>query len=264
MTITNSGANRIAIIDNFKGKYVDVDGDKIPDISHGEAVENLFKTKQPNAEIIRYDVGSDTDASQVSTDKLASAYEDLSQRIEGGEKIDGVNMSVSTDTRIGFFNRFTKKPVTAENISKKEDEIKNSSGYDNMSQTTGRKNVLSNMEKVTSQGVPVYVAGGNNGPGYFNEYGLAKGVTQVGGTGLNGNIHPDSADNSDIKKYAQGEFEIKSIKDAAGKITGYDYTGDGKIDLSAEDASSKGASEPKGAKIFGTSFSSPLALSEDV
>lgn len=263
MTITNSGANKIVIIDNYTTKTVDIDGDNKPDITHGEAVEKMFFTKQPNAEIIRYNAASDTEPGNLDAKKMASAYEDISKRIDQGEKIDGVNMSVGADTRIGFLDRFIDDKLTAKNISGKEDQLKNS-GYKKILETGGIQNVINNIEKVTSKNVPVYIAGGNAGPDYFNNYGFANGVTQVGANGLNGKKHPDSANNSSIARWAQGEFEITSIKDAAGKISGYDYTGDGKVDLLSENATGKGSLDPKGSKLFGTSLSSPFALSEDV
>lgn len=253
-----------AIIDSYSQKTVDVDGDKIPDTSHGEVVEKVIRDRHPGVKISRYDTASDKYKHALDQKKTMNALDDIYDRIKSGEHFDGVNLSASSDVRIKSLNRYTDPdhPISKDNISENEAKLRNNDRYKSNLEYWKTDKVINKLEKVTSEGVPVYTAAGNDGPKNYNQYGLAKGVTQVGALGVDGKKHPSSADNSDVKRWAQGEVEIKSVKDSSGKIKGYDYTGDGKMDISADKTSGKGKTfKPK--KIFGTSFSTPKALSED-
>lgn len=49
-----------------------------------------------------------------------------------------------------------------------------------------------------------------------------------------------------------------------GQLAGYDYTGDGKIDVDVKDLKGKPVADPDLIVLYGTSFASPYALSQDV
>lgn len=252
----------VAIVDNFEAITEDIDGDGIPDVSHGEVVENFLRSANPDVEVIRYDVSENKKTKGGSAKKIKKSFEDIAKRIKNGEKIDGVNLSMGNTEKISTLNRWIKGKINNNNIDKKEDAIRDSLYW----KMNGIESTLESIEKVTAEGVPVYTGAGNDGAEYYNTFGLAKGVTQVGSTTQSGNPYLNSGDNSDVKRWEQGVYNVKAIQDKSGKVLGYDYTGDGKIDLSVERGSNKNYDPKKmGWKdIMGTSFASPKALGEDI
>lgn len=260
--LSNNGPKTYVIVDNYKTKTMDIDADAIADLSHGEVVEKMLLSKHPDAKIIRYDVAGGKKELDGDTKKIEDAFDDISKRIDSGEKIDGVNFSFADNKKISTISKCVKGQICNDNISEKESTVK-SSIY---SKLNSPSEAIESIEKVTSKNVPVYMSAGNDGPEYYNMFGLAKGVTQVGALNAKGEKSRYSSNNSDVQKWAQGDFEVSFLKNDSGKIIGYDYTGDGKMDLSADQSSTKGLVENMfgtDQDINGTSFASPLALGLD-
>ena len=103
------------------------------------------------------------------------------------------------------------------------------------------KDGLKKIQELVNLGVPVYLAGGNDGNDIFNLYSLVDGVNTVGATDSKGKIEKYSPTNSLVNIFAQGTFNVSEIKDKDGKVTAYDYTGDGKPDIPVSDVSGKGS-----------------------
>lgn len=259
-TIGGHQPKTFAIIDSFNKKNVDIDSDEKPDVSHGEIVEKMLLTEQPDAKIIRYDVSHDKVPGATNPDRVYDALTDVARRIDSGEKIDGVNYSASDDQKINIIGIWVKGRLTKNNIADKKEEIKN-----NFHKLPENKTVKA-LEKVASKGTPVYIPSGNKSSDNYNLLGVAKGVTQVGSTNDKGEKEKYSGNNSDVKTWAQGTYKVNFLKNDSGKITGYDYTGDGKMDLPAEESTTKGDIDKIrdfGKSIKGTSYASPRALGRD-
>lgn len=258
--INDKTPKTFAIIDNFKVKKVDLDTDEIPDVSHGEVVEKMLLTQQPDAKIIRYDVTDKKDSDSQDIKKVYEALDDVAKKIDSGEKIDGVNLSAANENDFKGINEWLDKKVTKDNISENEGELR-----DIYNMVLGKKNPVTGIEKVTSRGTPVYIPAGNGRAENYNMTGVAKGVTQVGATNDKGEKEEYSGDNSDVKTWAQGTYRVTNMA-KKGKIYGYDYTGDGKMDFPADKASTKGNIRKMKTfyhEIKGTSFASPTALGRD-
>lgn len=263
--------NRYAVVDDFKNKSVDVDGDGVSDISHGEYITSLMKAENPNIQVDSYDVSDDHNDS-----KLASAYDQIALN-----NYAAVNMSLSKPYSAEVFNNDGIKDVNQSNFANKKDEIYNT--YKNG--IPELNNVFSSMEKVTANGTPIYVAAGNDGSDTYNLFSTVPGVTSVGasvsadddvnlqtsnyqiapkGITAEGNqILGYSAMNSAISIYGKGSFKSEAVEDKNGNVLGYDINGDGKVDISNDKVSSGGTAKPKNNYIFGTSFASPTTMLDE-
>lgn len=79
----------------------------------------------------------------------------------------------------------------------------------------------------------------------------------VGALNTNKKKSKDSADNSLVTDWATGIFKIHKMRDTKGRV-GFDYTGDGTIDISAERTTSE--KKKPSPYISGTSVAAPVSL----
>lgn len=246
----------IAIVDNFSSKIVDVDGDNIPDLSHGEVVERYLKAENPAVIITRFQIDIDTKSGNIDNASLIKALGDVKKQIDSGEKFDGVNMSLAYEIDLD-----TLKDLSPANITKAEPVLRerlfNSSKKLNKDQQE-LKTRIEAIESITQSDVPVYIAAGNNSVHSYNTLGLAKGTTQVGALGICGDTL--YARNSDVQYYEQGEYIVgPSFEGDSEVVTGYDINEDGIQDVDKNEVSGKGKYEYY-PTIKGTSFSTPIML----
>ena len=78
----------VAVIDSFKKKFVDINGDEIKDLSHGETV-SLYTSKDANVLPVNID---NTDC-----DTIAQAIKSVFEAVKAGANIKAVNISVGLD-----------------------------------------------------------------------------------------------------------------------------------------------------------------------
>lgn len=231
----------VAVIDNFKAKSMDIDGDFIPDLSHGKVVNTVIKGNYKKANIIAFDVATKGADGKIfiSTKKLGNAFKNIANRIDKGERIDSVNVSLGGSVNIKTMGNAIGKDLTRGNILENRGSIRNILKNPDKKFFPNPKTVkwfrevdtaLTNIERVTQKGVKVYISGGNDGPHEFNLFNLAKGTVNVGATDALGTKMGYTADSKLINRFAQG---TKSITPVYKKniLEGYDLTGKGKVDI---------------------------------
>jgi hypothetical protein len=249
---------RIAVVDNFDSKTIDIDGDNIPDLSHGEVVERYLKAENPNVQINRFEVAIDLATGNIENASLVQALEQVKKQMDSGEKFDAVNMSLAYEVDLS-----NQGSVTSASIGEAESELRAYLFDENNSLTADQqelKDRIEAIEKITAGDVPVYIAAGNEGRNNYNTLGLAHGTVQVGAL----NAYGDTlyARNSDVKQYEQGEYIVgPTFEGDSDIVSGYDINEDGVKDVDTSEVSGHGKLELY-PTITGTSFSTPTALSK--
>ncbi|MFH0703287.1 MAG: hypothetical protein V2B14_07135 [bacterium] len=232
----------IAVVDSFGNKNIDVDGDKEPDISHGESITRMIKGKNPDAEVSKFEGESPEDFNK--------SCEEIADRVKNGEEIDGVNMSLAQEMNIDELAEKTDLPLDKDNLSEYKDEIKQKMKESDDPKLQTASQEIESIEKITETGTPVYISGGNSGEEGMNLFNLADGTENIGSKNAD-----YSASNSLIDKYEKGDYQSKKVSG------GYDFTDDGEADVSDSEVS--GGTPIDEPYLSGTSYSSPTALAED-
>ncbi|MBY0404937.1 MAG: hypothetical protein K2X66_13640 [Cyanobacteria bacterium] len=267
---TSSGRSRrgdgptVAFVDNIspnsKGK-IDIDGDGVGDLSHGAVSAMYLKSKMPGARVLmensegdpREAINNNYDAIQVGCEGRINAFNRLSAKVRKGQKLDAVNFSVATSgTTMKELAQVTGLPLTPANAKQYENEIRAKlSGLaerldsGTLSETQYKYGyfwkVIQSMERLTSQGVPIYLAAGNEGPEHINMYSLARGTKTVGAVNAKGektSYSSDSQFNPFITSFAQGDYNVRHVQH--GGQSGVSITGNDKVDIPAHLLSGRG------------------------
>ena len=271
----SSNRAHIAIVDCFKNKIIDIDGDNIPDMSHGAFIDRYAKTCIPSLKTDKFDVETFR-KKEFSTEKLINAFYKIAKKIKDGKKYNAVNLSLGNEMQINdmslFTNFYDPKTIDTDNVRDYKEEL--SDHYKSMNNRTNslfneifRKNKpgneLSSIEEVTKQKVPVFVAAGNESSNSFNVYSLADGVTTVGGEDKTKSRVDYLAQNTLVDRYEKSYLNIKAVKTSEGKIKGYDINEDGKLDIKNSEVSGKGKLD-NDVTIIGTSISAIEATINEV
>lgn len=261
------GGKNIVVFDSFNEKYIDLDGDTKPDVSHGELVSMQILGVLPDANLIRYNtdlaltdyVHHNTDFFHLDkvpadlTERLtAQGFRQLAKEIKGGLSIDGVNLSQSSDKsiQINILAAATGLKLDHKNIKEHRPAIRDmikkwATTPDPKTLTPIQKDlakswqVIESIEQVTEKNIPVYIAAGNEGQDSLNLYSFAKGTTTVGALTARGGRTQYSANHAMVDKTDQGTFNVVPISQD-GRVIGYDLTGDNKADISARSLSGQG------------------------
>ncbi|MEI8388677.1 MAG: S8 family serine peptidase [bacterium] len=293
----------VVVFDIYGDKSIPVDSyDLTPDMTHGEAVGTYIKAQCPSANIIKR--GKLTpNTEQETIEKLENAktllykgseeekllfgedakkiienpdeimcfdatiaLKELAKSVVRGEKIDAVNLSMGESVRINNLAKVTGLPLTKENLSQYKNEIRKWFKNNKLPEIKSCNDRMESIEKITSGGIPFYVAAGNEGVNSVNLYSFAKGVTTVGALKEDRKTKTGyTVDNSLVSQWEQGDYPIDEVKDKNGKLIGYDINGDKKSEILAKDTSSnKSFLSLLTAFIInkaqGTSFATPTAL----
>ncbi|EKE02786.1 MAG: hypothetical protein ACD_20C00331G0002 [uncultured bacterium] len=255
--ITHKKPN-VVVVDDYKTKIMDIDGDGISDISHGKMVKTTIKSTHPNAKIINVNVADEK--GEIQGLKIIRTFLETAKRIDKGERVDAINVSIARSFNIDKLAEITGLPLTKGNISNYRNDIrksiqdfvktfpekikKNPQLKENKSLLADYKDMKSfdllfrSIEKVNNKGVKVYIAGGNDGADYVNVYNLADGTINVGAINAIGKKTPYSADNQFITRYVQGSFNSTPVE-KNNILKGYDITGSGKVEIPATVVSGK-------------------------
>lgn len=300
--VTFKKAPTIAIIDFFTTPSIDLNGDRIPDITHGVAVGLQVKSRIPNAKLLAFDAEADVKPKKtvladplefslqprVSFDERRNAiYASLLNQIKRvdklaakGQPIDAVNISLAPaemgeSISVDHLATITGLPLTQDNLKENQAKIRGALKelYENRDRTwltDAQKHyskmwpLVEGLDKLTARKIPVYVAAGNV-TNEVNILGLAKDVKFVGSEDERGIKSQFSADNSLVNRRALGEYEASPIDDGK-KVIGFDITGDDVLDIPATLVSNRGEVRfPFHMRaVRGTSYASPTALARDL
>lgn len=213
---------RIAVIDDFGAKRMDIDGDNVPDLSHGELVTRLLLSQCPQARITRLDVNPpDTQPlpPENSTVLFRQHYQNIFSTVNMLQpgQFDSINLSMGVQT-----------PLPSDQISLPEAKrilrdfwISSNSSLQLLAARTAQ--TLAGLAK---QGERIFLAAGNGGRGTANVYGLIPGVINVGATSANPQVLTDYTHrHSLVTDYTQGTFAVAKVRG------GYDLTGDAKPEI---------------------------------
>lgn len=247
----------IAIVDDFKIKDICIDFDFTPDISHGEMVKRIIQEGLPQANIDSFQITKSNGATYTPALKL------IVDKIQKGHKYDALNLSMSTPVDFTYLSKKVGKQITPDNVLQNRDNIKKWIYNEKDDKTVIQlRETLEQLDKISDRGVQIYVAAGNEGKNKFNLLSLAKNTKIVGSIDSKGQKTNFTEDNSFVKNWDLGIFPIKRAYDSKGKL-GFDYTGDGSVDIYAEKTTSwlKFGSF---SNIKGTSISCPRKLTKDL
>lgn len=287
-----ASGDKVVVIDDFTNTVVDIDGDGVKDLSHGETVARTIESGN-DIDVERLNVAEDG-SDYLSPNKILSALENIQYRINNGEKIDGVNMSMSVEMSLADLSKEMGINLNKINIDEYGDEIRqyisdngqNSNGKlsgSNSSEYQFENKVITLVENLAKQGVKITISAGNGGSNTVNLFSFAGGESKLDKNNPLSNIHIVGATNANNKAtsyssagetdYAQGSLAVNKVDGTSdfnndGVInasdSGYDWTYDGIPDVFNYEVSSGGSrgkynGDQVGA-IFGTSFAAPTEM----
>jgi len=279
-TIKKFSAPLVAIISNFDQKVIDIDGDNIPDLSHGDTISRIVKSFYPDIKIQELKIKNNKDGSFNMTEPILRLKE-LANAIDNEEKIDAVNISLGQEIEINTLRECTGLPLDRENLKDYKTQIRN--WLKNPSIPFAPKAILDlqhpgksdrliqefkvfnqaieAIEQITNKGIPVYISAGNEGSEYFNILALAERSIPIGAQDSKGIKESFSADNSLINRFEQGIYNISPITDKNNLTTNYDLTGDNKPEVFSNEVS---GGESKVKPYIGKQLNSVLAQEDDI
>ena len=248
----------VAIIDSFSpsaSPAIDLNGDGINDTSHGGETSHgklieTYITANSKKPVLFLEVDKDKNKG------LGASFAELISKIDSGVEIDAINISQSIGLYDNSNNLVRKNPSDIDlaqqiypNDPKKVEQflgniakgvLKNPNSperkqiLDVFKRSPATKKVLANYEQLiqvaSKRNIPIYVSGSNN-KYQINPLSLFEPVICLGASNAKGaqeNYYSSIV--SPVDKYAQGTYNIYKVKSNENK-TGYDFTGDGKIDI---------------------------------
>lgn len=221
----------VLVYDNFSSEMglkpvIDVNGDLIPELSHGEYVAKV-------AELFGKPVVPLNMVGDVELPSIESALSEVIQSIESGaSKYSRINFSQELPLKISAFKAdlFSETEavpeITRENIADYRDVILKKLWTERPDFRLEELNAL--FLRFQKAGVPIVVAAGNFGPSYVNLFSLFPGVVSVGSLDLDGTKRLLSADNALVTVWRTGSFVSQQLND------GVDINGDGVVDFSKD------------------------------
>lgn len=230
-------------LDSYSKKELDIDGDGVPDVSHGTLMERIALSQCPSLEVSSFDVMSQ--GSDYLHLNLGAALNSLRQFVREGVNVDGVNISLASEASL-------PKPDEG-NLLKNRNQFFN--GF--ITHNPDLLPVLTGIRELINRSIPVYVAAGNSGqqPRLYNVFNLVEGSTNVAATDAKGKMAPYSTNNSLTNCYEQGSMAVIKVKG------GYDITGDGKADIRDDEVS---GGEPFAARFIGKPGRQVIATAKDL
>lgn len=224
----------VLVYDSFSSQMglrpvIDVNGDLIPELSHGEYVAKIagFGGRR----VVELNM-----VGEVELPAIESALFTIVGDIESGKaQYSRINFSQELPLKIASFKKDlfeadgSVPEITRENIAQYKDVILKKLWTDRPDFRL--QELFSIFSRLQSQGVPVVVAAGNFGPSYVNLFSLFPGVISVGSLDLDGTKRLLSADNALVTVWRKGSFVSQQLAD------GVDINGDGAADFPLESLS---------------------------
>lgn len=281
----NIFAKNVAVVDDYSTK------DQVSNIlSHGELVQSIVEAGGAN--VIQKKI--DANANDVDESGLLEALNDISRRIDNGEDIDAVNLSLSVATLPDYLIENINN-IDYNNVSDLKEYFNGTSWYE----------AITTLEDLANKGVSVHLASGNEANDRAGLDGndanktiagyAAKGLTGTGrsvnafnlltlaGSKDNTNIHvigatdkgesaTASVDNSTdysnynelVDKLFAGQLTWNFVKDNGNGTYKFEINGIGKCDIDVSTLTSDQlAILKRGFVDQGTSFSAPYSIASD-
>ncbi|MBI3549610.1 MAG: hypothetical protein HY078_11270 [Elusimicrobia bacterium] len=242
----------IVVLDNFAGStlapYIDVDGDGVADVAHGDLVAALYRAA--GKRVLPLNMAGDG-----QLDTLADLLEPVADAVERGAlRISGINVSQMAAVSAAAIRRDTGLPYGSSDFYARRGEINaavialmdthGAPGYGRLSRLFARFH---------RRGIPILIAAGNGGPAKVSLLSFLPGTYPIGALGADGARLRLSAAGSLVAAWRRGEFVLARTSD--GNV---DIDGDGIGDFDARmlsGRSAKGLGRPR--TILGTSYAAP-------
>jgi len=268
----------IVVVDSFNRKITDINGDGIPDLSHGKFCKTVIKSVLPKAHVTNYRVaGYKGHTGDENMSSVVANFHKIAEKIKNGGKVDAVNFSFGIVKTFDELSKYLKTNITRQNVNEHVEEIKNWLQTLNKPENKGLvkefdsnhqgikdiHKAISSIEEVTSQGVPVYIGAGNSGPESFNLYTLANksiSVKAMNGDKVNSKVLDFSCDNSVSKRGARGIYFPIKVVAPSGKVKGYKISENSKLIIKARELSKRPLVVDK---FVGKKLQNVLATEED-
>lgn len=238
---------RVARLDNYSQITIDIDGDRIADLSHGDVCDRFLKAAEPHVDIERFDV------KKYTASALHRQVVTLAKRIKHGHRFDAIQTSLGAPVTYAHDDGLPATPITPQNHTRHRNRIMKFLSVTNF-------HTFMVLQRIQRQGIPVYFSTSNKPSEDFNCWNLVKGAIHVGSLDENGRFLVPKHLQPSVTRWEQGVFDVIKVKD------GYDITGDGQADVFDHEVSTQGK-QPLGTVVntkVGSSYATPTALGKDL
>lgn len=250
----------IALVDDFTNSTFSI-GNGFTE-THGHIGSRFLEEGLPKGSQIERFNTSITDDNVNSLHEINTALDKVLVKIEHGKKYNALEMPTGDVIPFETLSKLMGTKITPQNVSMHRNALKNFFLTANSDkQYIEEKNVLRKLDKISANGIPVYVPAGNNGKDNFNIFSLANRARVVGALTRENKKAGFSGDNSLVTRWSAGMFNVKTECNAKGKC-GFDYTGDGTIDTYFPEGITIIMDSGNG--IMGTSYATSKAVAEDL
>jgi hypothetical protein len=244
-------AIHVAWADSYHDKTIDIDGDGIYDLSHGEVcVRYLKAAAPPSTTVDRWDLTS------FNLLDLVTLWNKLALKVKQGKHFAAIGSSTIVE-----WEYLASSGITADNIHLHRNKMLRIWQLWNKQVSKQIRDYIASLQTIIRQGIPVYLTTGNNGQQTLAIGNLARGVHAVGALNADGKRAAYSGLHSFVNRYEQGTYNAVKVKG------GYDITEDGKLDVKDSEVSTKGRYHSVGQRVkqlAGTSYAAPTALGKDL
>lgn len=267
IVIDSSGFSKpknFIVFDNFYKSNVKIDNDMIPDVPHGVVISKIIENGIPNANIKKISIPSEEESSD--TLDLQNLFSGIFKDLKSGKKYDAMNLSLGHLIEFDEFSNQTGLNITQTNIASKVRMIKEYIKSHQQKKLVNFKNDTIDLKTLTkeldvfdslsSNGVKIYVAGGNNGEKVFNLLSLINNSVTVGSKGLMWGKAWYTANNSLIKRWEDGSLNVRNT------FNGFSVTEEMKSDIPYNKTTAL-IKFPHMPQNRGTSFATPKAIVND-
>lgn len=208
---------------NVIEKYIDVDGDLLPDVAHGEIVESFLKISGKS--VLRQKLEG-----SLSPSETYEVFKEILEDVKSGRlQISAINFSQIIPLSLAAFDKEIVAGTNSENIFDNRQAImkKMIDGFKSAEITLYEdlNNVFAEFKNLE---IPVVVAAGNQGEDYINFFSLLPGVISVGSLAIDKEPLLTSGNSSLVTVWRQGEYVVKRLADSS-----VDFNNDGKPEIAA-------------------------------
>lgn len=235
---------KIMVIDRFSGpeNFIDINGDRIPEISHGDVIVKILEKFVDPSAIFRIDIIGPS---------YLEALSDAALYIKNTPDTEWVvNFSQQTfgTTLAGLREVTGIAELTPENLREHKQNIRAALNnlFKRYMTQSGALTVLEQtyvanwgsvmrLDEMADAGAVIYVAAGNEGADQVNLFSLAKGTITIGSSDLENTAKPAAycPAHTLVDRLDKGFFPIREIRNAYG-VSGFNFTGGNTPDIAYE------------------------------
>jgi len=256
----------VYVIDDFNNKVVDIDGDGVGCLSHGETVCKIISGVCPESNITRIGIDGFGELS-----KVRDGLKGILGEVQAGEQVDAINISLGVSLSLEEISEKISGLTEETLLDNRENIVSWLKGFYDQKDTIEAKianfktarsrdfndlrklvtqkqhsetyEIIKIIEELASKGISIYIAGGNEGLARVGSYtpinplNLAYGVKNIGAKNSSGETANFSNDSPLITDWARGTFHVQQVIGGQGELLGFDILGDGNVHVSLDEVS---------------------------